>query len=154
MAKFKRIIEVSFLVLASAAVLAQAASILLGWRESRLVQNEIRKGSRVSVAKINPQFPPGLLVEFENGSRRTIQKIHFRLVFESGGQEVARADRDYGEVKPGEKKKILLQSVASVSSPRMLGRMTKVKYRLSVFPGYRKPLPEISGEIDLLSRVP
>ncbi len=154
MAKFKRIVEISFIVLASAAILTQAVSIFLSWRESRLIQKEIRKGSRVSVAKIDPRFPPGLLVEFENASRRTIQKIHFRLVFENGGREVARADRDYGEVKPGEKKKILLKSVASDVSPLMLGQASKVKYRLLVFPGYRKPLPEISGEIDLLSRVP
>lgn len=154
MSKIRRIIEISFLVLAGFAVLSQAARILLDWRESRLIQNEIRKGSRVSVAKANSQFPPGLLVEFENGSKRTIQKIHFRLVFESGGQEVARAGRDYGEVKPGEKKKILLQSVASVSSPPMSRQMTRLKYRLSVFPGYRKPLPEISGEIDVQSQGP
>lgn len=153
MAKFKRTVEVSFLVLAGLAVLSQAFRIFLGWRHGRIIQDEIRKSSRVSVLKIDPRFPPGLLVEFDNASRWTIQETHFRVVFESGGRDVARADRDYGEIKPGEKKKILLQSVALGSSPPMLARMTGVKYRLLVFPGYRKPLPEITGEFDLLPRV-
>jgi hypothetical protein len=153
MAKFKRVVEVSFLVLASLAVLAQAFRIFLGWRHGRLIQDEIRKGSRVSVLKINPRFPPGLLVEFDNSSRWTIPEIHFRVVFARAGKDVARADRDFGEIKPGEQKKILLQSVALGSSPPVLARVSGVKYRLLVFPGYRKPLPEITGEVDLLPTV-
>jgi hypothetical protein len=147
--KLKRIIEISFIVIVSAALLAQAANIFLGWREGRLVQDEISKGARVSVERTDPRFPPGLLLDFENSSRRTINEIHFRLVFETTGEEVARADRDYGEVKPGEKKKILLKSVALVSSTPALREIKKLRYHLLVFPGGKKPLPEITGEIEI-----
>jgi hypothetical protein len=144
--KLKRVVEISFIVLVSAAILAQAASIFLSWMENKVVQKEIRKGARVSVAKIDPVFPPGVLLDFENSSRWTIREIHFRLVFENSGREVARADRDYGEVKPGEKKKILLKSVALDSALPISAQITKVKYRLLVFPNSRKALPEITGE--------
>ncbi len=74
------------------------------------------------------------------------------MVFESGGRVVAGADRDYGEIKPGEKKLILLKSVALDVSPGDLSRIKSLKYRLLVYPGSRKPLPEITGEFDVASQ--
>ncbi len=147
--KLKRIVEISFIVLASAVILAQAARIFLDWRESRLIQNEIRKGARVTVVKINPRFPPGLLLEYENSSRRDIRETYFWLVVESNGQEVARGDRDLGELRPGEKKKILLESLSVLSSGSAPSPKSRVKYRLFVSPNSKKPLPEITGEFEI-----
>jgi hypothetical protein len=42
----------------------------------------------------------------------------FRLVIEQNLQELARIDRDYGELKPGKIESVLLQSVTPVSNPR------------------------------------
>lgn len=147
--KIKRIIEIVFIVIASAVILAQAARIFLIWREGRLIQNEIRKGARVAVLKINPRFPPGLLLEYENSSRHGVRKISFWIVFESNGQEVARGDRDLGEVRPGEKKKILLESLSLVPPGRVLSPKSRVKYRLFVSLNSKKPLPEIVGEFEI-----
>jgi hypothetical protein len=151
-ARVKSIVEILFMVLASVAVLTQAARIFLGWREGRLAQKEIRKGSHVRVSKIDPRFPPGMLIEYDNDSQRTIREVRLRVVFESEGQVVASADRDYGEIKPGEKKLILLKSMALDVSPEDLSQIKSLKYRLLVYPGYRKPLPEITGEFDVASR--
>lgn len=147
--KIKRVIEIIFIVVAFAIVLAQAAGIFLDWREGRLVQNDIRKGARVTVLKINPRFPPGLLLEYENSSRHGIRKTRFRIVFESNAQEIARGDRDFGEVRPGEKKKILLESLSVLPSGNALTPKGRVKYRLFVSPNSKKPLPEITGELEI-----
>jgi len=147
--KIRRIIEIAFIVIASAVILAQAARIFLLWREGRLIQNEIRKGARVTVLRINPRFPPGLLLEYENSSRREIRKVRFWIVLESNGQEVARGDRDFGEVRPGEKKKILLESLSTLSSGSALSPKSRVKYRLFVSLNSKKPLPEITGEFEI-----
>jgi hypothetical protein len=151
-ARVKSIVEILFIVLASLAVLTQAARIFLGWREGRLVQKEIRKGSHVRVSRIDPRFPPGMLIEYDNDSQRTIREVRLRVVFESGGRVVASAERDYGEIKPGEKKLILLKSMAMDVSPGDLSRIRSLKYRLLVYPASRKPLPEITGEFDVASQ--
>lgn len=150
MAKIKRIIEVSFIVIASSAVLAQMISVALSWREGRQIRREIWRNAHVSVYKVDPKFPPGMLLEYENASKWTIAKTRFRLVFEFDGREVARTDRDYGEIKPGRKEKVLLKSVELAPGQQIPVLGTKVKYRLLVFPDNKKPLPEISGEIELL----
>ncbi|MEW5900322.1 MAG: hypothetical protein AB1715_02540 [Acidobacteriota bacterium] len=149
MAKVKKIIERSFLVLVAAAVVAQAVSIYLNWREGRSIRLEIWKSARVAVVKTDPQFPPGLLLEYENAGRWTIGKTHFRLTFDLDHQEVARTSRDYGELKPGKKVDILLKSVVSSSSIKAVEPGTKLRYHLVVYPDHRKPLPEIAGELTL-----
>lgn len=149
MAKIKRLIEITFLVVASAAILAQATVIFLGWRESRLIKKEAWQGSRAAVTKINPSFPPRLLVEFRNEGKWVVPKIRLEAVFEQNGREVARAERDYGEVRPGEKRTIMLESISFLSQGDSLEPPARIRYKLLVFPGSRKSLPEISGEFDL-----
>jgi len=149
MAKIKRLVEISFLVVAAAAILAQATVIFLGWRESRLIKKEIWQGSRAAVTRINPIFPPRLLVEFKNEGKWAVSTIRLEAVFKLNGREIARAERDYGEVKPGEKRAIMLQSVSLLPQDETPELSARIRYRLLVFPGSRKPLPEISGEFDL-----
>jgi hypothetical protein len=149
MAKIKRLVEITFLVVAAAAILAQATVVFLGWRESRLVKKEIWQHSRAAVTKINPTFPPRLLVEFENEGKWAVSEIRLEAVFEQNGRAIARAERDYEEVKPGEKRAIMLQSVSLLPPNETPKLPARIQYRLLVFPGSRKSLPEISGEFDL-----
>jgi len=131
-------------------VLTQAASLYLRWREGKRIREEIWKGARVTVVKTDPQFPPGLLVEYENTSPYAIEKTHFRLVFSINGLEVARTDRDYlKELKPGQKERILLKSVSTAPAGQRWGPPTKATYLLVAFPNMKKPLPELRGEIEL-----
>jgi hypothetical protein len=147
MAKLKRIFEVAFLVVACVVLLAQVITIYLGWRHGKSIDREILEGSRAAVVKIVPQFPPAFLVEYENSGRLPIAKTHFRLTIERDGAEIARTDRDYGEIKPGKTERLLLQTVPSVSPAPTMESGAKLTYRLLVFPNYKKPLPEMSGQI-------
>jgi hypothetical protein len=148
MARIKRIVEISFVVVIVAAVLAQATAIFLRWREGKRIREEIWKGARVSVVKTDSQFPPGLLVHYENTGPYTIDKTRFLLVIELNGQEIARTEREYKAMKAGEKESVLLKSIAESAHPEWPPG-TKVNYRLLVFPGQRKALPELTGEIEL-----
>ncbi len=78
----------------------------------------------------------------------TIDKTRFLLVIEFNGQEIARTEREYKAMKPGENESVLLKSVVN-SAQREWPPGTKVHYRLLVFPGQRKPLPELTGEIEV-----
>lgn len=149
MAKLKRVIEVSFLTVASLALITQATSIYLGWRHGKAVDKEILKSLRAEVVKTDPRFPPALLVAYTNSGRLPIGKTHFRLVIERNAQEIARIDRDYGELKPGKTESVLLQSVTPITGSRMIEPGINLTYRLLVFPNNKKPLPEIVGEIEV-----
>jgi hypothetical protein len=149
MAKLKRVVEITFLTVASLAFLAQATSIYLGWRHGRLVDKEILKNCKVEVVKVDPRFPPALLIAYTNSGRLPVGKTHFRLVIEMGLQEVSRIDRDYGVLKPGKTESVLLQSVPPVNSTRTIDPGTSLTYRLNVFPNRKKPLPEIIGQISV-----
>lgn len=148
MAKLKRIVEVGFLAIASIILLAQVISIYLGWRHGKAVDREILKGARVAVVKTVARFPPAFLVEYENSGRFLIAKTRFRMTIELDGTEIARTERDYGEIKPARTERVLLQTVAVSPAPR-LEPGTKLTYRLHVFPNNKKPLAEILGEIEV-----
>ena len=147
MAKLKRVVEVGFLTVASLVLIAQATSIYLGWRHGKTVDKEILKNCRVEVIKTDPRFPPALLVAYTNSGRLPVEKTHFRLVIELNAIEVARIDRDYGELKPGKTESVLLQSVPPINSSRTIEPGTSLTYRLLVFPNKKKPLPEVSGRL-------
>jgi hypothetical protein len=147
MAKLKRIVEVGFITLASLALIAQTTSIYLGWRHGKAVDREILKSAKVEVTKTNPRFPPALLIAYTNSGLLPIANSHFRLVIEQNLQEVARIDRDYGELKPGKTESVLLQSVVPLSGGRTIEPGTELTYRLLVFPNKKKPLPELTGQI-------
>lgn len=147
--KIKTVIQILFFVAVAVAVLAQLQSVYDRWRIGREIRAEIWKSARVAVIKLDPRFPPGMIVEYENGSRYTVETTHFRLVFETGTRPVARADRDFRALRPGEKKHVLLESVTVSPSARPPGRGTKLTYHLLVFPNNRKPLPEITGELEV-----
>jgi len=150
MPKLKRTIEILFVAVVVFLVLAQAAAMYLRWREGKRIREEICKGARATVVKTDPQFPPGLLVEYENGSRYAIAKTHFRLVFSVNGRDIARTDRDYmKEMKPGQKERILLKSVSTARAGQTWGPPMKAIYLLTVFPDMKKPLPMITGEIEM-----
>ncbi|OGD21054.1 MAG: hypothetical protein A2W03_10260 [Candidatus Aminicenantes bacterium RBG_16_63_16] len=147
--KLKKFIQIAFFAAVAIAVLVQLASVYSRWRAGREIRAEIWKSARAAVLKTDPRFPPGLLVEFANGSRYAIDKARFRLTFLLGAQEVAAAERDFREVKPGKTEHVLLKSVEVPrgSAPPPPG--TRLAYRLVVFPGQRKPLPEITGGIEV-----
>jgi hypothetical protein len=147
MAKAKRIVEIAFLMVAGLVLIAQATSIYLGWRHGKAVDREILKNATVEIVKTDPRFPPAFLVAYTNSGRLPIDKTHFRLVIELGLQEVARTDRDYGELKPGRTESVLLQSVTPLAGYRNVERGTSLTYHLLVFPNNKKPLPELSGQI-------
>jgi hypothetical protein len=147
MAKLKRVVEVGFLTVASLVLIAQAASIYLGWRHGRAVDKEILMNSKVEVIKTDPRFPPALLIAYTNSGRLPVGKTHFRLVIELNAVEVAGIDRDYGELKPGKTESVLLQSVQPINSSRTIEPGTSLTYRLLVFPNKKKPLPELTGQI-------
>ena len=149
MAKLKRVVEVGFLAVASLALIAQATSIYLGWRHGKVVDKEIWKSCKVEVVKTDPRFPPALLIAYTNSGRLPVGKTHFRLVIERNAQEVARIDRDYGEIKPGKTESVLLQSVTPITGSRTIEPGANLTYRLLVFPNNKKPLPEIVGEIEV-----
>jgi hypothetical protein len=147
MAKLKRVVEIGFLTVALAALVAQAASIYLGWRHGKAVDREILNNARVQVIDTNPRFPPALLIAYTNSGRLPIAKTRFRLILELNALEVARIDRDYGELKPGKTESVLLQSVVPLAGAKSIEPGTGLTYRLLIFPNKKKPLPEIAGLI-------
>jgi hypothetical protein len=149
MAKLKRVVEVGFLTIACLVLIAQATSIYLGWRHGRVVDKEILKGCEVMLVRTAPRFPPALLVAYTNSGRLPVEKTHFRLIIELNAIEIARIDRDYGELKPGKTESVLLQSVPPINSSRTIEPGTSLTYRLLVFPNKKKPLPEISGRLEV-----
>jgi len=50
-------------------------------------------------------------------------------------------------MRPGEKEHVLLESVAVPPSAKPPEPGTVLTYHLLVFPGQRKPLPELTGEL-------
>jgi hypothetical protein len=148
-AKLKRIVEVAFLAVASMVLIAQLISIYLGWRHGKSVDREILQGARVAVVKTVAEFPPAFLIEYENSGRLPIANTHFRLTIELDAVEIARIDRDYGEIKPGKTERLLLQTVASASPSPTVEPGTRLSYRLSVFPNNKKPMAELSGQITI-----
>ncbi len=147
MAKLKRIIEVAFLAVACTVLFAQIITIYLGWRHGKTVDKEILKGTRAAVVKVVPRFPPAFLVEYENSGRLPIAKTHFRMSVEQDAAEIARTERDYGEIKSGKTERLLLQTVPSASPHPKIEPGAKLTYRLLVFPNNKKPLPELSGQV-------
>jgi len=149
MAKLKRVVEVGFITLASLVLIAQVTSIYLGWRHGKAVDREILRNCRVEVINTDPRFPPALLVAYKNSGRLPVGKTHFRLVIEKNLQELARIDRDYGELKPGKTESVLLQSVLPLSGNPAIKPGTDLTYRLLVFPNKKRPLPELTGRITI-----
>jgi hypothetical protein len=149
MAKLKRVVEVGFLTIASLAFIAQATSIYLNWRHGKAVDKEIWKNARAEVIKTDPRFPPALLVAYTNSGHLPVEKTHFRLVIEQNVQEVARIDRDYGILKAGKTESVLLQSVTPVNVSRTVEPGSTLTYHLLVFPNKKKPLPEITGRLEV-----
>jgi hypothetical protein len=147
--KLKKIIQIAFFVVVAMAVLDQAAIVYSQWRAGREIRADIWKNARVAVLKTDPRFPPGLLVEYMNGSRYAVEKTRFKLTFMLGAQTVAAIERDFREMKPIKTEHVLLESVVTPPSATPPPPGTKLAYRLLVFPGQRKPLPEITGEIEL-----
>jgi len=147
MAKLKRVVEVGFITIASLALIAQVTSIYLGWRHGKAVDREILRNCRVEVIKTDPRFPPALLVAYTNSGRLPVGKTHFRLAIKKNALEVARIDRDYGELKPGKTESVLLQSVVPLTGARTIEPGTELTYRLLVFPNKKKSLPELNGQI-------
>ena len=147
--KLKKVVQIAFFAVVAIAVLFQLGSVYSRWRAGREIRAEIWKSARAAVLNTDPRFPPGLLIEFVNGSQYAVDKARFKLTFMLGMQEVAAAERDFREVKPGKTEHVLLKSVEvpSGSTPPPPG--TRLAYRLVVFPGQRKPLPEITGEIEI-----
>ncbi len=147
--KLKTIIQAAFFAAVAVAVLVQAASVYSRWRSGRQVRADIWANARVTVLKTDPRFPPGILVEYVNGSPFAIDKSRFALSFLLGSQVVATNERLFREVKPGQTVHVLLQSVASDPAAPPPAPGSRLAYKLVVFAGQRKPLPEVSGELEI-----
>jgi hypothetical protein len=147
--KLEKAVQILFFAVVAIAVLAQLASVYSQWQAGRRIRAEIWANARVAVIKTDPRFPPGLLLEYENGSRYAIDKTRFRLSFALAGQEVAATERDFREMRPGEKEHVLLESMAIFSAAKPPAPGTELTYRILVFPGQRKPLPEVTGEVEI-----
>jgi hypothetical protein len=147
--KLKKIIQIAFFAGVAIAVLAQLASVYSRWQAGRRIRAEIWANAHVAVIKTDPRFPPGLLLEYQNGSRYAIEKTLFRLTFSLAGQEVAATERDFREMKPGEKEHVLLESMAIFSAAKLPAPGTELTYHLVVFPAQRKPLPELTGTLEI-----
>jgi hypothetical protein len=147
--KPKKALQIAFFTVVAIAVLAQAASVYSQWRTGRQIRADIWKSARVTVLKTDPRFPPGLLVEYLNGSRYAIEKTRFKLTFMLGIQVVAATEREFREMRPGKTEHVLLKSVETPAFATPPPPGTKLAYNLVVFPGQRKPLPIITGEIEI-----
>ncbi len=147
--KIKTVIQILFFVVVAVAVLAQLQSVYARWRVGREIRAEIWKGARVAVIRTNPRFPPGLLLEYSNTRQYSISESRFKLTFMKGTQVVAAAEREFREVPSGKTDHVLLESVSTSpgAPPPALG--TKLTYHLLVYPGQRKPLPEVTGELEV-----
>jgi hypothetical protein len=147
--KIKTIIKVLFFAVVSVAVLFQLAGLYARWQTGRQIRAQIRANAIVEVLEIDPRFPPGLLLAYENGSAYKIDKTVFKLSFWLAGQEVASTERDFREMRPGEREHVLLESVAVPPAAKPPAPGTELTYHLLVYPGQRNPLPELKGEIVL-----
>lgn len=147
--KIKKVIQILFFVVVAVAVLAQLQSVYGRWRIGREIRAEIWKGARVAVLKTDARFPPGLLLEYSNTSQYSIPESRFQLTFMSGTQVVAAAEREFREVPSGKTDHVLLESVSTSPKAPPPPSGTKLTYRLLVYPGQRKPLPEIAGELEV-----
>lgn len=147
MPSLKTTLERIFLAVGIFIVLIFVSRIFVQWREGRLQQKEVLEQSRVQVLRINPVFPPAMLIEFDNPTLLPLEKVRFQAVFEIDGHQVAQADREYENFPAEEKKTLLLQSLSQVSS--LPPGSVRVKYRLLVFPFKRKSLAEVTGEFEL-----
>ena len=145
----KKVIKVAFIVVVAVAVLDQVAIVYSRWQAGRRIRAEIWSHARVAVIKTDPRFPPGLLLEYENASRYAVEKTRFRLAFTLGGREIATTERDFREMRPGEKEHVLLKSVEISPSGTPPARGTRLAFQLLVYAGQRKPLPEITGELEI-----
>ena len=147
--RLKTIVQVLFFAAVTVAVLVQLATVYSRWRSGRQVRAEIWANARVSVLRTAPHFPPGILVEYANGSRFPIDKSRFVLSLFRGAEEVASTEREFREVKAGKTVHVLLQTVAAATAAPPPPPGTKLTYRLIVLAGQRKPLPETTGEIEI-----
>ena len=131
--------------LATAVVLSAGLIIRACWN-SLVSQQKLLAASHIPVIGLNDSFPPALTIDFENVGDTIIGQTHFRLVFEADGRQISRADEDHGDFKPGEKRRIILQSRSANASPPLKSYPGYAKYTLIVIPGWGKQLPAISGE--------
>ena len=147
--KIKKILQIAFFAVVAIAVLDQVTNVYSRWRAGREIRAEIWKNARVTVLKTDPRFPPGVLVEYLNGSPYAIEKTRFAITFTLGTRVVAATERDFREMRPGKTEHVLLKSVEAQPSATPPPPGTKLTYSLIVFPGQRKPLPAIAGEIEI-----
>ena len=136
------------LLVGLAVVLACGYVGLHYWREWA-AERRLIEVSRVAVVELRAAYPPELVVDFENGGEVTIERTHFRLTIEAEGHEISRADVDVLHIRPGEKRRIVLQSRVSGPTRFHVSGPTPAQYALVVLPEWLRGLPAISGEFVL-----
>jgi hypothetical protein len=146
---FKKIIQILFFAVVTVAVLAQLSSVYSRWRIGREIRAEIWRGAQVTVLKTDSRFPPSLLLAYANTSQYSIAESRFKLTFTLGTEVVASAEREFREVPSGATDHVLLESVRTATAEAPPPPGTKLAYHLLVYPGQRKPLPQITGEIEI-----
>jgi len=129
-------------------VLACGYGGLRYWQE-RTAERRLIAASHVSVVEVHAVFPPALIVDFENAGEVPIARTHFRLAFEVEGREISRADEDVLNIRPGEKRRIVLRSRSSGPSPFHASGPVPARYELVVLPEWIKGVPTMSGEFIL-----
>jgi hypothetical protein len=149
MAGAKKAIERTFIVALAGVAIFFAIRAASSWWKDRKFQKDVLASCRAAVVEVDPAFPPGLLVEFENEGRIELSPTHVRLVFYHNDREISRLDKDLS-IKPMEKGTIRLKSSVergSTGSPPPPG--FRVRYSLMIYPLNKKPLPEITGDLIL-----
>jgi hypothetical protein len=129
-------------------VVIVAVLLAVNWFESRREERNLLKWIKVTVAEVDRSIPPGLLVDVENGGPNVVGKMHFRLVFEVEGRSICRVDADYGDFEPGQKRRLFLKCQNAVTDAGGLS-FKKARYRLQVFPEYKRGLEMMEGEFIL-----
>jgi hypothetical protein len=118
------------------------------WIASRREERKLLEWINVSVAEVDRSVPPGLLVDVENSGPRVVGKTHFRLVFEVAERPICRVDADYGGFEPGQRRRLFLKCDDALTDAAGLSSK-KVRYRLQVYPEYKRGLEMIEGEFIL-----
>jgi len=123
---------------------------ILGWFHRRNEEKKLIKWMNISVVEIDDSIPPALVIEAENTGPRIIGQTHFRLLFTMGNETIWRADQDFGNFLPAEKRRLTLKSRLSTSlAGGQVLKGKKVHYWLGVFPEWGRMGIPLEGDFVL-----
>ena len=145
--KTVKIMFIGFVGLAIAYIIFNS---ILGWFHKRNEEKRLIKWMNISVVEIDDSIPPALVIEAENTGPRIIGQTHFRLLFDIGNETIWRADQDFANFQPAEKRRLTLKSRLSTSlAAGQVLKGQKVHYWLGVFPEWGRMKIPLEGDFVL-----